>query len=78
VAGTKARAETGELPFLVGGDKTDVEECRPLFGVMGRKEIHVGGNGMGASLKMVFNLLLGEAMLAFSEAIALGQSLEPV
>jgi 3-hydroxyisobutyrate dehydrogenase-like beta-hydroxyacid dehydrogenase len=35
----------------------------------------MGPTGMGTSAKMVVNLLLGEAMLAFSEALALGQSL---
>jgi 3-hydroxyisobutyrate dehydrogenase-like beta-hydroxyacid dehydrogenase len=75
VAGTKGPAEVGELLFLVGGDQRDVEECQPMFEVMGRKVIHVGGQGMGISLKVVFNLLLGEAMLAFAEAMALGQSL---
>jgi 3-hydroxyisobutyrate dehydrogenase-like beta-hydroxyacid dehydrogenase len=75
VAGTKGPAEQGALLFLIGGEKGDVETCRPLFDAMGRKAIHVGGNGMGTSLKMVFNLLLGEAMVAFSEAMVLGQSL---
>ena len=76
VAGSKAPAEKGELLFFVGGDAADVDACRPLFYAMGRKVIHVGGHGMGTSMKMVFNLLLGETMLAFSEAMALGQSLD--
>jgi 3-hydroxyisobutyrate dehydrogenase-like beta-hydroxyacid dehydrogenase len=75
VAGTKGPAERGELLFLIGGEKGDVETCRPLFDAMGRKAIHVGGNGMGTSLKMIFNLLLGESMVAFSEAMVLGQAL---
>lgn len=75
VAGTKGPAEKGELLFLVGGDQADVDQLRPLFEIMGRQVLHAGGHGMGTSLKMIFNLLLGEAMLAFSEALALGQSL---
>jgi 3-hydroxyisobutyrate dehydrogenase-like beta-hydroxyacid dehydrogenase len=75
VAGTKGPAEKGDLLFIVGGDQNDVDEIQPLLDIMGRQVIHVGGIGMGTSLKMVFNLLLGEAMLAFSEAMALGQSL---
>ena len=75
VAGSKDPAEKGELLFLVGGDQADVEQVRPLFDVMGRQVLHVGGHGMGTSLKVVFNLLLGEAMLAFAEAMAMGQSL---
>jgi 3-hydroxyisobutyrate dehydrogenase/glyoxylate/succinic semialdehyde reductase len=75
VAGTLGPAAKGELLFLVGGDSDDVEACRPLLEVMGRKIVHVGGHGQGTGMKMVFNLLLGEAMLAFSEALVLGQSL---
>jgi 3-hydroxyisobutyrate dehydrogenase/glyoxylate/succinic semialdehyde reductase len=75
VAGSKIPAERGELLFLVGGEAEIVGRCAPLFEVMGRKTIHVGGNGMGTSLKMVINLLLGQAMAAFSEGMALGESL---
>lgn len=75
VAGTKGPAEQAQLTFLVGGDPEDVQACQPYFEAMGRKIVHMGPNGMGTSAKMVVNLLLGEAMLAFSEALALGQSL---
>ncbi len=75
VAGSKQPAEQGELVFLVGGDGADVQECAPLFEIMGKKYIHAGENGMGTSFKMVFNLLLGEAMMAFSEGLVLGESL---
>ncbi len=75
VTGSKVPAEKGQLTFLAGGSDADVKELQPLFDVMGSKTIHAGGNGMGASLKMVFNLLLGEVMEAFSEALVLGQSL---
>ena len=75
VAGSKIPAEQGELVFLVGGNASDIKECAPLFETMGKKYIHAGENGMGTSFKMVFNLLLGEAMVAFSEGLVLGESL---
>jgi 3-hydroxyisobutyrate dehydrogenase-like beta-hydroxyacid dehydrogenase len=75
VAGSLEPAERGDLMIFVGGEDQDVRECRPFFDAVGRDYIHVGGHGMGTSLKMVNNLLLGQAMLAFSEAMALGQSL---
>ncbi len=75
VTGTKGPAAKGELVFWVGGLEADVQACRPLFDLMGRRVIHGGGYGMGASLKVVVNLLLAEAMVAFSEGMALGQSL---
>jgi glyoxylate/succinic semialdehyde reductase len=75
VTGSKPAAQAGELVFMVGGEPADVEECRPYLDLMGKRMVHVGAQGMGASLKIVFNLLVAEAMLSFSEAIALGRSL---
>ena len=75
VAGSKAPAEKGELLFLVGGDNRIVEQCAPYFNAMGKNCIHLGENGKGTAMKMVFNLLLGQAMYAFSEGMALGESM---
>jgi 3-hydroxyisobutyrate dehydrogenase-like beta-hydroxyacid dehydrogenase len=75
VAGSKVPAEQGQLLFFVGGEKADVEEARPLLEVMGKAVFHVGGQGMGTSMKMVNNIMLGQAMVAFSEALALGEML---
>lgn len=75
VSGSKIPAERGELLFLVGGDADYVNACAPYFDIMGKKYVHVGENGMGSAMKMVINLLLGEAMFAFSEGMVLGESL---
>lgn len=75
VGGSKGPAEQGQLLFFVGGDKADVEEAKPLLEAMGKTVYHVGGHGMGTSLKMVNNLILAQAMVAFSEALVLGESL---
>ena len=75
VAGSKAPAEKGELIFLVGGQEKQISSIAPLFNIMGKTYIHAGANGQGTALKMVFNLLLGQAMHAFSEGMALGESL---
>ena len=75
VAGSKAPAAAGQLTFLVGGDAADVAEAKPYFDIMGQRVVHVGEHGMGTSLKIVFNSLLGGAMAAFSEFMALGQAL---
>ncbi len=75
VAGSKKPAEEGQLLFLVGGKRQDVVFCEPLFKAMGKKHLHVGPAGQGAALKMVFNLLLGQAMAAFAEGLNLGLKL---
>ncbi len=75
VTGSRGPAEQGQLLFFVGGKKADMEEARPLLEAMGRAVHHIGGHGMGTSMKMVGNLILAQAMVAFSEAIVLGESL---
>src|SRR6266705_1023982 len=65
VTGSAPVAEEGKLVFWVGGDATDVEANRPLLQCMGSKIVHLGGHGMGASMKMVINLLLGAGMASF-------------
>jgi 3-hydroxyisobutyrate dehydrogenase/glyoxylate/succinic semialdehyde reductase len=75
VTGSKIPAEQAKLNFWVGGDAADLEACRPLLECMGSKIVHCGGQGMGASLKMVMNQLLGTELAAFAEGLVLGQSL---
>jgi 3-hydroxyisobutyrate dehydrogenase-like beta-hydroxyacid dehydrogenase len=75
VTGSAPVAAAGKLVFWVGGDAVDVKLIRPLLLSMGSKIVHAGGHGMGASMKMVINLLLGTGMAAFAEAMALGQGL---
>lgn len=75
VAGSKPQAERGELVFIVGGKTEDVESCRPLLELMGQRVVHVGDHGMGISLKLVLNHLLGTSMVAFAEGVALGRAL---
>ncbi len=75
VSGSKGPAEQGQLIFFAGGSKADVDVVKPLLDVMGKTVIHVGGHGMGTSMKMVNNLILGQAMVAFTEALVLGESL---
>jgi 3-hydroxyisobutyrate dehydrogenase/glyoxylate/succinic semialdehyde reductase len=75
VTGSAAPAAEGKLIFWVGADTTDLERIRPLLLCMGNKIVHAGGHGMGTSIKMVVNLLLGTGMAAFAEAMALGEGL---
>ena len=75
VAGTIGPAERGELIILVGGDEKDLNEAKPLLEKIGKKIIHLGKNGMGTSMKMVINLMLANSMVAFAEAVTLGESL---
>ncbi|MCB0806009.1 MAG: NAD(P)-dependent oxidoreductase [Bacteroidales bacterium] len=75
VAGSLVPAEKGELVFLVGGKKTIVKYCAPLFKIMGSRFVHAGDAGMGSSLKLVNNLVMGLSFYAFTEGLLLGESL---
>jgi 3-hydroxyisobutyrate dehydrogenase-like beta-hydroxyacid dehydrogenase len=75
VTGSAPVAEDAKLVFWVGGEAVDVEAIRPLLLCLGNKIVHAGGHGMGTSIKMVINLLMGNAMAAFAEGMALGEGL---
>jgi 3-hydroxyisobutyrate dehydrogenase/glyoxylate/succinic semialdehyde reductase len=75
VTGSAPVAAEAKLAFWVGADAIDLEAIRPLLLCMGNKIVHAGGHGMGTSMKMVINLLLGVGMASFAEAMALGQGL---
>lgn len=75
VAGSKEPAAAGELVFLTGGDAPALARIDELLAVMGKKTIPAGGPGNGSALKMTVNLMLGTAIAAYSEAVALGTRL---
>jgi 3-hydroxyisobutyrate dehydrogenase/glyoxylate/succinic semialdehyde reductase len=75
VTGSAPAAAEAKLIFWVGADPADLERIRSLLLCMGNKTVHTGGHGTGASMKMVVNLLLGNAMVAFAEGMALGEGL---
>src|SRR6266566_3747222 len=75
VTGSAPAAAEAKLIFWVGADPADLERIRSLLLCMGNKIVHTGGHGTGTSMKMVVNLLLGNAMAAFAEGMALGEGL---
>ena len=75
VTGSAVPAADAKLVFWVGAERADLEAIRSLLLSMGNRIVHVGGHGMGTAMKMVVNVLLGNAMAAFAEAMALGQGL---
>jgi len=72
VSGAKAAAEAGALTFMIGGEQTVMEECRPLFEAMGKNIFHIGGVGMGEVMKLVNNLVLFGNMVVASESVRVG------
>lgn len=75
VAGSIVPAANRQLVFFAAGPAEDVEKARPLMNAMGKEVLHLGDFGMGSSYKMIYNLLIGEANLAFAEALSLGETM---
>jgi 2-hydroxy-3-oxopropionate reductase len=71
VTGSPKVAEAGKLGIMVGGPKDIFEASLPLFETMGSKMVYAGQNGMGTTLKLINNLILGVALEAVSEAMVL-------
>src|SRR5215472_12108492 len=72
VSGGTARAESGELTIVVGGDAAAFEACRDLWKGMGTGIFHVGGLGQGLAMKLVNNMLIQVNTVAVAEALVLG------
>ena len=53
---------------MVGGARETFERCRPVFETMGVKIVYAGTHGMGSTLKLVNNLILGVAIHADEQA----------
>ena len=72
MSGGQVGAVSGQLVFMVGGDKAAVDTCQPIFDAMGKKAYYVGTSGMGQTVKLCNNLMLGINLLGVCEAFTLG------
>ena len=73
MSGSVPQVEQGSLVLFVGGDQQIYEQCQPILQVFSKQIFYMGSSGMGTSMKLVVNTLLGLGMQALAEAIALGQ-----
>jgi 3-hydroxyisobutyrate dehydrogenase-like beta-hydroxyacid dehydrogenase len=71
VTGAPRVATEGRLGIMVGGPRETFEACRPIFEKLAAKIVYAGANGMGTTLKLVNNLILGVAIHASAEALVL-------
>ena len=74
VSGTVGPAEDGTLVGLAGGESDVVEDVRPILEAMCDPVVHCGDAGQGTNMKLFINLLLGDAMAAYAEALVFGQA----
>jgi len=73
VSGSVPQVDQGSLVIFVGGEQTTYQQCKPLLDVLGKNSFYMGASGMGTTMKLVVNTLLGLGMQALAEAIALGE-----
>lgn len=69
--GSKPGAESGNLTFMIGGDKEVFERTRAFFEPMGKRLYYCGGHGMGMHAKLTQNLILSNLLQAFNEGLVL-------
>ena len=73
VLGSPLHARSGELRVMVGGDEDDFNTVRPVLEAIGKEVTYLGESGMGATMKLVLNMLMGVQMPALAEAVVFGE-----
>jgi 3-hydroxyisobutyrate dehydrogenase len=73
VFGAPMHARSGELRVMVGGPEEDMQAIGGILDTIGKEVTHLGGNGMGATMKLVLNMLMGIQMPALAEAVVFGE-----
>jgi 3-hydroxyisobutyrate dehydrogenase-like beta-hydroxyacid dehydrogenase len=69
--GSAPQAESGEIFFMVGGDRAALARVEPLLAALGRLTLHVGASGTGNRIKLLHNALGAVNAVAVAESLAL-------
>ncbi len=73
VSGGVAKAETGTLAILVGGDDEGaIDRVRPALDALGERVLRTGGLGSGHAAKALNNFVAAASFAATSEALIVG------
>ena len=73
VLGNPMHARQGEMRVMAGGEERDFQAVEPLLEVLGKEVTYLGESGMGATMKLVLNMLMGVQMPALAEAVVFGE-----
>ena len=60
-------------PILAGGDEDALDRARPVLGCFGSRIVHLGGQGTGATMKLVVNSVVHALNQALAEALVLAE-----
>lgn len=73
VSGGQVGAEAATLSIMVGGSEEAFERAMPLFSLMGKNIVRIGGPGAGQTTKICNQMIVGMTIQAVGEAFTLGQ-----
>ena len=68
MSGGQKGAEERRLAYMVGGDAAALERCRPVFATSASHIFHLGELGMGATAKMLIQIVVCLNMIAAHES----------
>jgi 2-hydroxy-3-oxopropionate reductase len=72
VSGGDVGARQGTLSIMAGGTDADFARAEPVFQVLGKTIVHVGGPGAGQVVKACNQIVVALTIEAVSEALVLG------
>jgi 3-hydroxyisobutyrate dehydrogenase len=73
VLGNPRHARGGELRVMAGGEEGDFQAVASILNTLGKEVTYLGPSGMGATMKLVLNMLMGVQMPALAEAVVFGE-----
>ena len=73
ISGSTPQVEAGTITLLVGGDAATYERSLPILTNLTQHFFYIGPSGMGTTMKLVVNTLLGVSIQTLAEALALGE-----
>jgi len=73
VSGGPEGASQGALAIMAGGTKTDFTGVKPILEVLGGNVVHVGGPGLGHTVKVINQLIVGLTIETVAEALTLAE-----
>jgi 3-hydroxyisobutyrate dehydrogenase len=70
LSGGTRGAQSGTLTMMIGGEAAALERVRPVLASMAKNIFHVGGPGMGQTVKLCNQMIAGAQTIALAEAYA--------
>jgi 3-hydroxyisobutyrate dehydrogenase len=71
LSGGTTGAKAGTLTMMIGGEAAVLERVRPVLESMAKNIFHVGGPGLGQTLKLCNQMIAGAQTIALAEAYAI-------